>query len=237
MSEGNSPTEQFTQFIKGKRVIFVGPAPTLIGSNRGKEIDSYDVVVRTNGAIALCCEKEQYRTDYGSRTDVLACNVQFHRECGPFLNILDTWMRVCGLKFLNMKTVPQRFRKEYLKKLPVRTLQHIEAKLKKTIAGLLMGPIVIEDLLSFHPKELYVTGMNFYANKPKVFIPGDYREYYPDYLPEKIRKRADIANIGRIDPHDKKSNTKYIYMQWQRGNIQMDDEMVRLAANVIKGEI
>lgn len=233
----DSPTEYFQSMIKGKRVIFVGPAPTLIGSNRGEEIDSYDVVVRTNGAMFLAAQKADYQRDYGKRTDVLFSNVQFHREHKPFSIHLDSWMDECGLKIINFKTVQQRFRDVYLKKIPVRTLQHVEAKLKKTIQGLLMGPIIIEDILSFCPKEFYVTGLNFYANKPHTFIPGDYREYYPDYLTDKIMKKADIANIGRIDPHDKKSNTKYIYMQWQRGKINMDKEMVNLAAQVIKGEI
>ena len=230
-----SPSEVYTNIIKDKKVIFVGPAPTLIKKNMGSWIDSFDVIARTNGSIFLT-NRRDFKKDYGSRCDVLFSNVQFHRECGPFYNLIPMWKEKVNLKIINFKTIPQRFRDKYNELIPVRTIQHLEVELRKTIKGVLMGPICIADLLSYKPESLYITGFNFYVNKPHVFIPGDYREYYPDYLPERIRKKADIKNIGRIDPHDKYSNTKYIYDLYAKGLIDMDDTMKKLAADIIKGE-
>ena len=58
----------FLEWLAGKRVILVGPANYLVGQNKGKEIDEYDVVVRMN---LSCPVPEELKQDIGSRTDVL----------------------------------------------------------------------------------------------------------------------------------------------------------------------
>ena len=52
------------EFLKDKRVAFVGPAPYLNGQGKGSLIDSYDVVVRIQHGIPNI-------QDYGSRTDII----------------------------------------------------------------------------------------------------------------------------------------------------------------------
>lgn len=52
------------EYLKGKRVAFVGPAPYLMGLGKGKEIDEYDIVVRIQHDI-------QNLSDYGSKTDII----------------------------------------------------------------------------------------------------------------------------------------------------------------------
>lgn len=220
----------YSNFLKDKSVILVGPAPTLRGKNKGDWINSFDVVVRTNGAIMLL-DNEDFVKDYGSRCDILYSNVQFHREMKPFP--IQAWADIFGLQFLNIKIILGSYRQDYSKIVTVRTLQHIEQRLKPIIKGLLMGPIVITDLLDFPLNSLYVTGMDFYVTKPNVFIPGDYREYYPGYLPEKIRKVADVANKGRIDPHDKKSNTSYIAHLWKNNQIEIDTTMEKIIEEIL----
>ena len=58
----------YAEFLKGKRVCLVGPAPHLIGSKSKALIESYDVVVRLN--VALPVPPERFE-DIGERTDVL----------------------------------------------------------------------------------------------------------------------------------------------------------------------
>jgi len=62
--KNSKPDPLLEEYLTGKRVALVGPAPYLIGKNRGKEIDSYDVVVRIQPEIFS--EK-----DYGSRMDIV----------------------------------------------------------------------------------------------------------------------------------------------------------------------
>jgi len=53
-----------SEYLKGKRVAYVGPAPYLQNQGNGPEIDSYDVVVRIQHGIPN-------PKDYGTRTDII----------------------------------------------------------------------------------------------------------------------------------------------------------------------
>ena len=55
---------QLAEYLKDKKVAYVGPAPYMIGKAKGEQIDSYDVVVRIQHGIPN--EK-----DYGTRTDII----------------------------------------------------------------------------------------------------------------------------------------------------------------------
>ena len=61
---GCSTNAELWNYLEGKRVAFVGPAPYMNGENKGAEIDEYDVVVRIQHGIPNS-------TDYGSRTDIV----------------------------------------------------------------------------------------------------------------------------------------------------------------------
>jgi hypothetical protein len=56
--------KELRNYLNGKRVAFVGPAPYLMNKGKGKLIDEYDVVVRVQTEIPNT-------QDYGSRTDII----------------------------------------------------------------------------------------------------------------------------------------------------------------------
>jgi hypothetical protein len=60
----NKKNEELNNYLKGKRVAIVGPAPYLKGQGKGSLIDSYDVVVRIQHDILDM-------KDFGSRTDIV----------------------------------------------------------------------------------------------------------------------------------------------------------------------
>jgi len=60
----NKRDEELNNYLKGKRVAFVGPAPYLNGQGKGRLIDSYDVIVRIQHDI-------KNNHDYGSRSDII----------------------------------------------------------------------------------------------------------------------------------------------------------------------
>jgi len=223
---------QYNKFLEGKKVAFIGPATTLMGSNSGRSLDiDFDVLVRTNGSIFLL-DNESYQKDYGSRCDILYTNVQFHRETVPFP--IQAWKDKHGLQYLNMKTGARMTINRYDKIIPTRSVSHIIQQLQPLIPGLLMGPVVIADLLHQGVKSLYVTGFDFYYTKPIMFIPGDYREYYPNYLGDKIERKANIANIGKKDMHDQYCNTKYIYDLWYKDLIKVDATMEKIMPEIMQ---
>jgi hypothetical protein len=70
---GRRAEQEFTDFVRGKTVIVVGPAAYLQGMGKGKWIDSFDMVVRINHAIPIV-----FPEDYGSRIDILY-HIMSHR--------------------------------------------------------------------------------------------------------------------------------------------------------------
>ncbi|MFW6225348.1 MAG: glycosyltransferase family 29 protein [bacterium] len=220
--------ERLKKFIENKKIIFVGPARIIKDKNLGKWIDDFDIVVRTNGAINLL-DNENYKKDYGSRCDILCVNVQFHRETKMNLPL---WKEKYGLKFFGMKTSPV-IMKEYNKIVPTFTLSSSISEVSSKVQGALYGPIVMHHLLKFNPKEMWFTGLDFYYTKPDVFIPNDYREYFPGYLPKVIEEKANTANIGRIDPHDQYSNTKFISELVNSGKVQTHDFIKEIMNTII----
>jgi hypothetical protein len=64
------------KLVENKRVVLIGPAPYLKGSNRGSEFDKADIIARPNEIIP----PRHLRKDYGSRTDIF------------FSNFGTTWM-------------------------------------------------------------------------------------------------------------------------------------------------
>lgn len=70
---------EFAEYIKGKKVVVVGPSPFLTGKKLGSYIDGFDVVVRPNLGYFFT---EKNPDDFGKRTDVIYLNNvlrnQFH---------------------------------------------------------------------------------------------------------------------------------------------------------------
>lgn len=69
--------KKFQETVKGKTVVFVGPANTLEGKGQGKTIDEYDLVVRTNDGIDVA---KQFPEDYGARCDAIFLNNSWCRR-------------------------------------------------------------------------------------------------------------------------------------------------------------
>lgn len=62
------PDQQLAEYLRGKRVVLVGPSSQYEGSGAGEEIDAYDVVVRMNWGAPVPAPLWR---DLGGRTDVL----------------------------------------------------------------------------------------------------------------------------------------------------------------------
>lgn len=60
--------QKIFDLLNDKTVALVGPAPTLINSNFGNFIDSFDVVCRVNLGFYV---PPEIRKDYGERCDLL----------------------------------------------------------------------------------------------------------------------------------------------------------------------
>ena len=60
--------EEYGEYLDGKRVIMVAHADSLVGSNKGSFIDTFDTIVRINEAVPI---PEELKPDVGTKCDIL----------------------------------------------------------------------------------------------------------------------------------------------------------------------
>jgi hypothetical protein len=223
----------YKEYIKDKRVCFVGPSPILVGKEEGEYIDSFDIVVKTNNAINL--SSSVYYKDYGIRCDVLYTNNQFQREMGPLP--VKSWGHN-DLKWLCMKVCNREYLDYYKSFLNVRMIKESINLVNSKINSATMGAYIFTDIAILEPLEFYITGVDFFTSKKAKFEHDNYQEYIDGYLPDKVRSQGNEINKGKSeDGHNQIENTRYIHSLVEKYNIQMNKESRVLMMKVINGEI
>jgi hypothetical protein len=160
---------EFTEFVRGKKVVIVGPAAYLQGMKKGKWIDSFDMVVRVNHAIPISLPE-----DYGSRIDILYHIMSHRGKNGKTLvnrGEIILW-RDHGLKWL---VVRQSATSERVRKcahlintlVPWSCIHHrFSDSVKKSIREKApnTGIMAIVHLLNAQVESLTVIGFDLYAS-------------------------------------------------------------------------
>ena len=161
-------TDLFRHYIKGKSVVIVGPANSILGTGKGELIDKFDIVIRLNKALPV---PQNLKKDIGSRTDIVynALNTTDF----PGQNNLDTnFYKQNGVKFV-VSPYPLsgvfyndiiNYITKYQFDIPFRTV--IPSKFfgfkNQLQTRPYTGTCAIMDILQFDVKALYITGIDFY---------------------------------------------------------------------------
>jgi hypothetical protein len=224
----------YRRTIENKKVCFVGACPNIIDKNLGNKIDNYDIVVRTNHFWKPF--KNEYLKDYGRRCDILYVNNQYYREMRP---LPTTEMKIRGISWLCMKGVKPKDFRRYSKDLFVRTYLNTIKRVCKFVPSASAGSLICEDILQYNPKELYITGIDFFASRKPVFEIDNYQEYIEGYLPRKIQLKGNILNKNKkSDGHDFLGNAKYIYSLFLKNqNFKTDSFIYALLKKIVNKEI
>jgi len=168
----NKYEELFANYVSNKCIALVGPASSIVGSNKGHVIDKFDLIVRLNKALPL---PENLKNDIGSRTDIIynslntidypgennlspklykKHNVQFVCSSYPFHNAIfkqDILNYVYRYKFeIPFKSIDTKKFNNFERYLGTRPYT---------------GTCAIMELLSYPIKYLYITGLDFYQTK------------------------------------------------------------------------
>ena len=195
--------EELANFLKDKSVVVVGPAPYLQNSQNGKNIDSYDVIVRIN-------EVKQNPRDYGGRGgDIIISNLNdlYRKLLEKYLiscqedikpkfilcsdsrvsttecvhEIKDSFEKKTGVKIVNLLDNKNEYsdrRHLYWEIYPQR---YREGRIFNT--DNFNSPYgCINMLLGYDIKELYLTGIDFYGigmNNMDNKYSNEYKKYYP----------------------------------------------------------
>lgn len=194
--------KNLTRFLKGKRVVFVGPAAYLQGEGRGEWIDEHDIVVRPNRSRPI-------PVDYGSRTDIL---FNFVTELWAGYFIGEKPFLKDGTKIvLTTTALPEYYRMfKAAMDIPAYLLAREDyGAIRKEIGSKPnTGTVAIAYLLSYPIASLDVVGMDLYASGYHAGYGGnldpgshnfDAQAIYLDTLQKDKRLRLDHAMLRRIE--------------------------------------
>ena len=164
------------ELIRGKRIAYVGPAPSIIGKSLGEKIDSYDLVFRTGDPPVGFLNRTGCEKDFGSRTDALVHSFNQHDRIELSQDV--DWLK--SLKFLFQPMVQSSETPEiqaWFKKIGVPNYSVPDHHIKsddhwnRGKPGYLYdhlkslpntGFIGILTLLNYDVKEIFMAGMTFY---------------------------------------------------------------------------
>jgi hypothetical protein len=199
--------------VKDKRVAFVGRSPVIVGKKLGKEIDGFDVVVRTN----YFPIPEEYRADYGERCDVLMLHTWFTQCKYDVKNILHYRKikeKMTGINYCHI-TADDRMRvSEEVRKV-------VGADPNKGTQGTNMMYFCIKGMC----KEFKFFGVTGYQNNEGE--PVD--DYKMNNVSENWEKPANVYikpkknNITQSKSHNHKVLNEYTRHMLRIGAISMDE--------------
>ena len=211
----------YLSYISGKTVAIVGPASSIINTNNGKLIDSFDIVIRLNKALPL---SKKIIKDTGIKTDIIYNSL--NTESHPGQNNLDTRLyKKYGVKFVCcpypfsgvFKQDILNYINMYKFDIPFRPVN----KRKYSIFNNQLktrpytGTSAIMDILSYPIKLLYITGIDFY-NTP----------YYSQY--RRIRK-SDLKHLKSNNIHNAYPQMEYLLFKSLNDNrIVLDNTLQNL---------
>jgi len=201
----------YANFLKGKKIVVVVPSSHLIGSNNGKLIDSYDLVIRVSIGYKV---PSRLRLDFGTRTDILYNSMLPQRGSGitmPIGKLKKELKWVCA-SYPAEKHIPNI--KNFIKKNNSRIPFHIVDKnywdfLTSVMRIPNVGTVAIFDSLNHDISELYVTGITFYQKAGKK----DGTFYYNGY--QKDSKRIP-TNTSKHRPRKQFKYFRKIYKKDKR---------------------
>lgn len=204
--------KDYANYLKGKRVVIVGPAPYMNRLFLGNLIDSYDVVVRLN--VALPLHPLAYHC-FGRKTNILYHSMS--EESGrDFSSLVEGW----GLDYLCSSYPNKRWYTvaniRFLSKgeniafriMPTRGWKKLLWHLDSTPNT---GTMAIVDLLRYNIAELFIAGFSFemgvYSGlsrgEPRIDIikveQKDSEQPFIELLHDQAKQRELLVSICRND--------------------------------------
>lgn len=204
-------------FITGKSVAFVAQAPIIEGKGLGAEIDSFDLVYRTN------LYPMSNTADYGERCDIISVV----KDNFPFIgrhNVQHivhfdkiSYKHRAGDQRRNHYFINERERKLIVEWCKIKFHVDIIDPTAGLVAWFLMHIYKAERIKFF--------GMTGYQNKHRQVVNhGEEKHYVDEYIDElKVRERLHKAQMATYDCHDFKAHNAVWRGLIREGLVDMDD--------------
>ena len=196
--------------LRNKEVCFVGMSPNIEGKGLGEEIDSFEVIVRTN---TFPIPKDLV-VDYGEREDIMSVL--------KYEYINQEWDSLKGI--IHYRSIEQynTFPNVVYYRMNVERRGVIEKGIKE-VTGVhpkqgSAGINIIYTCLSMGVKRLKLFGITGYQNKSGEVV--DHTEYL-HYVRRK-KKAEDCASMRNHPAHNFKVQNDYLRILLSKGIIEMD---------------
>lgn len=205
--------DKYSEFLRGKRAILVGPSYHLKRTKQYNLIESYDIVIRMNVGFRF---SEKLKKDIGERTDILYSSLSDYffrnkiftkKTVGEFRKKYKCkWIIGTGHHRGNMAILTSKIKKSDKNKLLTRLISREDFNFlnNKTNKKLTTGIVTISDLLKFNISELYVIGLNFY----NVSITKKRRMYYSGYY------KDDLYRYGKVSGAHNLKKELLMFIEW-----------------------
>lgn len=205
----DSRDQKFMNYIEGKSLAIVGPAPS--DEEHGEEIDSFDIVVRFNyrGFGSLPDNKK-----FGKRTDMSYYNMPFIKEINEIK--LNPFREI---DFAVFKKIEYPIQENLIDAKKGRLRRKNYHFFNGTPLG---GSHALYDILHFLPERVKLFNINFYLSK---------NPYYRGYSEKDFIKFIDTLNFLSFARHDMVSNINFTRNLWNAGLIEVDkccEDVIRL---------
>ena len=193
----------FAEYVSEKCVALIGPAESILNTNKGSVIDKFDIIVRLNKSIPLPVGLEH---DIGSRTDIVYNSLNTSDYPGE--NKFGTKLyKKHGIKFVSssypfnnsiFKQDILNYIRKYNFEIPFKTFDDNKFNIFEKYLGTrpYTGTCAIYDLLSYPIKYLYISGLDFYHSK-----------YYKEYR-EMTKGQQKYSRDSQI--HQAKPQLNYL---------------------------
>jgi hypothetical protein len=204
---------RYSKLIKDKNIAVVGPAP--YNKSRpllGKEIDSFDLVIRFN-----YLGKELKDKSFGSKTDISYYNGNTINK----INSMNNINFLSDLKFINFKPTLIRYQIDFNHNNKIRNLSNMKFMFNG-YPNLLQ--IVLWDLLHFDPGRVKIFHNNlFHTNNA-------YRKGYEfDGSEYDISDKKNVFFQSCIRTgHDLISQFKFTKKLWEKDLVSVDEELFQV---------
>lgn len=187
-------------FLRGKRVVVVGPAPSIVGSGQREVIDGYDVVVRLNKAFPVTLDMAK---DIGTKTNIVYNCMNEHPENGGIINLREAskqgvWISSPYPNISPFNRDIKRFNTRNEKyKVPFHAMDttYFEYLSEEMESRPNTGTCCILDLLRYDIAELYITGITFF----KGGYYSKYRNYDEKGVLDRMTKFGNHKQFKQFD--------------------------------------
>lgn len=198
--------KEYYNFIKGKKIALVGPAPSKI--NQVEELNDFDLIIRLN-----------YRGKEflpGKNIESKKIDIAYYNgENGCSLINLESKVFLDELKFANFKgNIFRLLEKEFQKKFKLMISPNIAF-----IGSYNMIPLVLFDLLFYSPKSIKLFKTTFFISKDS---------YDLGYKLKQNINRDQSSHYNSFTKHNPISQLRYVRNLYLNGIIEVDEECAKI---------